>query len=390
MEKITVICFKDSRFPLLPEVTLKYEDKFVVVNNVPKLGIFYDAGIEDGDIILEVNGQSFENISSEMVYKILSSIEGNVTMSMRKQGKTLDDDDSNEGKLRKENQLLKKKISKLNEQMGTFRTNQDAITNKIDEVKKYYNRLELEKDVRIKELENELHIANKQIEQLIEDNKVLATQAGNIKEEIEEKDSSNENNFTFQIDELYKTIEIKDEKIKEMESKFKAQEKNLKKEVEQTQLKYANLLKESDANCKEKESNPREDEDVLNCQQAKASWKDSLEERWKRQEERLDKFEKFAMELTEYLSYQNEKKEKPSHDSYEEFKYFSAKRFSFNPESEPRKRASRSPPSRSSEESFFNEESARKRRATKRNFIKDALNKDFKQNKISSFLDQYK
>ena len=187
MEKITVICFKDSRFPLLPEVTLKYEDKFVVVNNVPKHGIFYDAGIEDGDIILEVNGQSFENISSEMVYKILSSIEGNVTMSMRKQGKTLDDNDSNEGKLRKENQLLKKKISKLNEQMGTFRTNQDAITNKIDEVKKYYNRLELEKDVRIKELENELHIANKQIEQLIEDNKVLATRAGNIKEEIETK-----------------------------------------------------------------------------------------------------------------------------------------------------------------------------------------------------------
>merc|ERR1712098_1002119 len=314
-------------------------EKFVVVNNVPKHGIFHEAGIADGDIILEVNGQCFENISSESVYKILSSLEGNITINMRKQGKN-STDNSNEEKLRKENQILKKKISRLNEQMGAFKTNQDAITNKIDEVKNHYNRLELEKDVRIQELENELDVANKQVEQLIEDNKILASQA-------------------------------EDKLIDEMESKLEEQEKKM----ELAQLKYENLLKESkDGN------NPKKE--ILKIQHEKNSLKDSLEERWKRQEERLDKFEKFAVDLTEYLSNQKEQKDKPKQDSYEEFKYFSAKRFSFTPEHDSRKRAS--------SQSRNNEENDRKRRVSKRISLKDKMKKDFKPNKVPSFLDQYK
>merc|ERR1712126_25698 len=358
MEKITIICFKDSRFPLLPEVTLKYEEKFVVVNNVPKHGLFHEAGIEDGDIILEVNGQCFENISSESVYKILSSLEGNITINMRKQGKN-SIDNSIEEKLRKENQILKKKITRLNEQMGAFKTNQDAITNKIDEVKNHYNRLELEKDVRIQELENELDVANKQVEQLIEDNKILANQA-------EEKESENKDNLTFQVDKLNTIVEMKDKLIDEMESKFEEQEKKM----ELTKLKYENLLKESEAG-----NNPKKE--ILKIQHGKNSSKDSLEERWKRQEERLDKFEKFAVELTGYLSNQKEQKDKPKQDSYEEFKYFSAKRFSFTPEHDSRKRAS--------SQSRNNEENDRKRRVSKRISLKDKM-KDFKPNKMPSFL----
>ena len=82
---LVVKCVKQSQFPLLPEVTIKNESNNVVVRSVPDDGLFSRAGVADGDIIVSVNGTSFENIDSARVFKHLSSLTGDVRIMFKKE-----------------------------------------------------------------------------------------------------------------------------------------------------------------------------------------------------------------------------------------------------------------------------------------------------------------
>ena len=78
MKTLSVKCFKESGFPLLPEVTIKNEHNKVYVRRVPGEGVFASKGVKEGDVILSVNGISFEDADINTVFSKLSEITGDV------------------------------------------------------------------------------------------------------------------------------------------------------------------------------------------------------------------------------------------------------------------------------------------------------------------------
>ena len=72
----TVTCFKESGFPLLPEITIKNEQNQVVVRKVPGNGEFAKFGVKEGDIIESVNGISFKGFDNNKVFSTLSVLTG--------------------------------------------------------------------------------------------------------------------------------------------------------------------------------------------------------------------------------------------------------------------------------------------------------------------------
>merc|ERR1719186_2130335 len=72
----TVTCFKESGFPLLPEITIKNEQNQVVVRKVPENGKFAKFGVKEGDIIESVNGISFRGFDNNKVFSTLSVLTG--------------------------------------------------------------------------------------------------------------------------------------------------------------------------------------------------------------------------------------------------------------------------------------------------------------------------
>ena len=78
MKTLLVKCFKESGFPLLPEITIKNERSNVVVRKVPEGGIFAREGVKEGDVILSVNGVAFKGFDNNKVFSTLSVIKGDV------------------------------------------------------------------------------------------------------------------------------------------------------------------------------------------------------------------------------------------------------------------------------------------------------------------------
>jgi len=78
MKTLLVKCFKESSFPLLPEVTIKNEHNFVYVRRVPREGLFASKGVKAGDVILSVNGISFKDADSNTVFSTLSELTGDI------------------------------------------------------------------------------------------------------------------------------------------------------------------------------------------------------------------------------------------------------------------------------------------------------------------------
>merc|ERR1719186_415773 len=72
----TVTCFKESGFPLLPEITIKNEQNQVVMRKVPVNGEFAKFGVKEGDIIESVNGISFKKFDNNKVFSTLSVLTG--------------------------------------------------------------------------------------------------------------------------------------------------------------------------------------------------------------------------------------------------------------------------------------------------------------------------
>jgi len=75
---ITVTCFKESAFPLLPEITIKNEQTKWVVTKVPENGEFAKSGVKEGDAIESVNGIRFEGMDNNKVFGALSVLTGTV------------------------------------------------------------------------------------------------------------------------------------------------------------------------------------------------------------------------------------------------------------------------------------------------------------------------
>ena len=84
MSLIVVKCFKPSQFPLLPEVTIKNEFNQVVARKVPDESLFARAGVVDGDIIVSVNDTSLENKESSEVFKLLSTLQGDLKVVFKR------------------------------------------------------------------------------------------------------------------------------------------------------------------------------------------------------------------------------------------------------------------------------------------------------------------
>lgn len=244
---ITVKCFKESQFPLLPEVTIKNEGK-VFVRDVPMGGVFSKAGVKDGDIIVSVNDHQFENICSPDMFRLLSAITGDVTIVTRSQGKSKETKatrksqringnygaklaekaniqeargescpncdqkfpsisavsshfteihsnsrhppgpktqqlDSNE-KILRENHVLKKKNERMVKEIEIFRMQHEVFKTQLEQVSEKSQQLDLQTEIkvteqigRIKDLERDLQIKQKTIEQLIKDNEFLAQES---------------------------------------------------------------------------------------------------------------------------------------------------------------------------------------------------------------------
>eukprot|EP00092_Neocalanus_flemingeri_P026270 GFUD01028475.1.p1 GENE.GFUD01028475.1~~GFUD01028475.1.p1 ORF type:complete len:1309 (+),score=423.19 GFUD01028475.1:182-4108(+) len=75
-----VTCFKESGFPLLPEITIKNEQNQVVVRKVPADGEFAKFGVKEGDVIESVNGISFKGFDNNKVFSTLSVLTGDLTI----------------------------------------------------------------------------------------------------------------------------------------------------------------------------------------------------------------------------------------------------------------------------------------------------------------------
>ena len=84
MATVSVTCFKTKGFPLLPEITIKNEERKVVVRRVPPGGKFAAAGVEEGDVINTVNQKSFTGLDNNQVFKALSKITGEVKIIFSK------------------------------------------------------------------------------------------------------------------------------------------------------------------------------------------------------------------------------------------------------------------------------------------------------------------
>ena len=77
---ITVTCYKESAFPLLPEITIKNEQTKWVVTKVPEDGEFAKSGVKEGDTIESVNGIRFEGMDNNKVFGALSVLTGTVNI----------------------------------------------------------------------------------------------------------------------------------------------------------------------------------------------------------------------------------------------------------------------------------------------------------------------
>jgi len=77
---ITVTCFKESAFPLLPEITIKNEQTKWVVTKVPEDGEFAKYGVKEGDAIESVNGIRFEGMDNNKAFGALSVLTGSVNI----------------------------------------------------------------------------------------------------------------------------------------------------------------------------------------------------------------------------------------------------------------------------------------------------------------------
>ena len=73
-----VSCYKESGFPLLPEITIKNEQNKVVVRKVPVDGDFAKFGVKEGDVIESVNGISFKGFDNNKVFSTLSVMTGDL------------------------------------------------------------------------------------------------------------------------------------------------------------------------------------------------------------------------------------------------------------------------------------------------------------------------
>ena len=255
---ITVTCFKESQFPLLPEVTIKNEGN-VFVRDVPEGGVFAKAGVKDGDVIVSVNDHPFENISSPDMFRLLSAITGDVTIVTRSQGESgkketraMRSSQRNKGKdgatlaekakiqeargescpncdqkfpsisavsshftevhsnsrhppgpktptqkpqtktpqtdskekILRENHVLKKKNERMVKEIENFRMQHEVFKTQLEQVSEKSQKLDLQKEIKvteqiakIKDLERDLQIKQKTIEQLIKDNEFLAQES---------------------------------------------------------------------------------------------------------------------------------------------------------------------------------------------------------------------
>ena len=264
---ITVKCHKEAKFPLLPEVTIKNENSKVVMRKIPVNGVFDKAGAKDGDVIKSVNETSFENISSQEVFRFLSSVEGDLTIvidqavkeepteepivnnkikrkAMKKQmeesskrndspkivaGKAKfnpvrskenlsllknpqpvehkkKEEDMSKTVLLRENLILKKKIEKLNLDIGNFARTQEAINKQIEEIKVNASKSDQEREKKMEEMEENLKIKQRTIDQLIEDNNFLAAESSKYGDYVEEK-TALENIVAEQVEENKKLKE---------------------------------------------------------------------------------------------------------------------------------------------------------------------------------------
>ena len=76
----SVTCYKESGFPLLPEITIKNEHNKVVVRKVPVDGEFAKFGVKEGDVIESVNGISFHGFDNNKVFSTLSVMTGDMNI----------------------------------------------------------------------------------------------------------------------------------------------------------------------------------------------------------------------------------------------------------------------------------------------------------------------
>jgi len=78
VSRVTVTCFKESPFPLLPEISIRDDGDRTVVTKVSPGGVFAKAGVTEGDVIQSVNDTNFKDTNANKLFPALSKLTGTV------------------------------------------------------------------------------------------------------------------------------------------------------------------------------------------------------------------------------------------------------------------------------------------------------------------------